>query len=86
MRLKLVQIGNSIGIRIPKSLLQQCGMEGEIEVEIENNTLILKPINTDPRANWDSAFSKMEKEASDRLLDSETKTEFDEKEWEWEWK
>jgi antitoxin MazE len=83
MRLKLVQIGNSQGIRIPKSLLRQCGMEDEVEVEMENNTLILKPTNINSRAGWDSAFSKMAKEGDDQLLDPELKTEFDQEEWEW---
>ena len=85
MRIKLVKIGNSIGIRIPKSLLQQCGMEDEVDLDLdmENGTLLLNPTNINARAGWNSAFLKMANEGDDQLLDSETKTEFDSEEWKW---
>lgn len=83
MRIKLVQIGNSRGIRLPKSLIDQCGMEDEVEIAMEGDHLIIKPINPNPRSGWEAAFKKMAETGDDRLLDSETKTQFDDEDWEW---
>lgn len=44
MRVSIIQIGNSKGLRIPQSILKQCGIESEVEMEIQNKNIIIKPI------------------------------------------
>lgn len=84
MKLKLVQIGNSWGIRIPKALLQQCKFKKDITVTVVNGNLVLSPDNG-PRKGWEEAFKKMAQAGGDdMLLDAEIiESSFDKDEWEW---
>ena len=84
MRTKLVPIGNSKGLRLPKSLIEQCGLGDEIEMEAKADCLVLRPVRA-ARAGWDAAFARMRARGDDDalLLDAETRSDFDEKEWTW---
>ena len=83
MKIPLIQIGNSLGIRIPKSLLQQCNFKNSVTVTIVDGNLVLSPDNV-ARAGWGDAFKKMAQAGDDKLLDSESfSTNFDKDEWEW---
>jgi len=42
MKAAIIQIGNSQGLRIPKPILQQCGLEGEVELEVHDKELVIK--------------------------------------------
>ncbi len=55
LKTSLIKIGNSQGIRIPKTLIEQLALAGEIELEVVDQCLVLKSAHT-PRKNWDSAF------------------------------
>ena len=57
MEAKLVRIGNSKGIRLPKSMLMQTGMTERIEIEARGHSIILKPIK-EPRSDWEANFAK----------------------------
>lgn len=57
MEAKLVRIGNSKGIRLPKSMLVQTGMTERIEIEARGHSIILKPIK-EPRSGWEESFAK----------------------------
>ena len=54
MKVNIVSIGNSKGIRIPKSILDQCKFNKEAELEVENNRIIIKPLRKKSREGWDS--------------------------------
>ncbi len=83
IRTRLVKIGNSQGIRIPKSLLEQSGIQTDIEIEVDGNCLIIRPVSH-PRAGWDEAIAAVIAEHGDEgLLDDETPTEWDKTEWQW---
>ncbi len=84
IKTKLVKIGNSRGIRIPKVLLDQAGFVDEVEIVLGERELIVRPL-TEPRSGWDEAFRRMAAAGDDRLLDPEIPTSWDETEWEWEW-
>lgn len=56
MKLSIIQIGNSKGIRIPQSILKQCEIENEVEVEIQDNNIVLKPIY---KKNYDMTFDNI---------------------------
>ena len=83
IKTKIVKIGNSRGVRIPKLLLEQAGFIEEVEIVVDNDQLILRPV-AGPRAGWDEAFRRMAAAGDDKLLDPETLTMWDETEWEWE--
>jgi len=49
----LTKIGNSQGIRIPKPLIQQAHLENaNLELEVLENGLLIKPISNIQRENW----------------------------------
>jgi antitoxin MazE len=56
------KIGNSQGVRIPKPLLDQTGIGEDVELEVSESQIILRPISN-PRPGWESAFKTMAKEA-----------------------
>lgn len=82
VRAKLTRVGNSRGIRIPKALIDQLGLESEVEIVVENDHLEIHR-GRKPRSGWSEQFSAMAEQGDDKLLDEETPTEWDEAEWEW---
>jgi antitoxin MazE len=68
MKVNIVSIGNSKGIRIPKSIIDQCSFNNEAELEVENNKLVIKPIKKKIREGWDKAFKLMHERKEDALL------------------
>lgn len=81
---RVINIGNSRGIRIPKILLDQLGFEEEVELAIRRNQLIVRPVRR-PRRGWDEQFALMAERGDDRLLDegAASFTRWDAEEWEW---
>jgi antitoxin MazE len=82
MKTRLVRIGNSRGIRLPKPLIAQAGLTDEVELRVQDGTIIIEPSAT-PRTGWAAAAKRMREHDEDLLLDPSTPTDFDEKEWEW---
>ena len=82
MKVDIVPIGNSRGIRIPKALLEQCGFGESVEIAVENNHLVLSA-TVQPRKGWDEAFKAMAAQKDDELLDAYAATDFDDGEWQW---
>jgi antitoxin MazE len=84
MKTRIVPIGNSKGIRIPKPLLEQTGLAGEVEISAAKDALVIRPV-AKPRAHWSAAFQKMAQLGDDALLDEQTPSlsNWDEDEWEW---
>lgn len=84
LKTHIVRIGNSQGIRIPKSLIEQCQLQGELELEPHDDHLIIRPISK-PRAGWEQAFQTMTERGDDQLLDDTDSVEHDWDNEEWEW-
>lgn len=85
MKTKLIRIGNSQGVRIPKPIIEEAGLSEEIEMILEDNQIILRSADHN-RKGWDDAFEKMAQEKDDELLDkeeTEQPSEWDETEWTW---
>jgi antitoxin MazE len=85
MKAKIIKIGNSRGIRIPKSLLDESSIENEVDIESGDGIIVIKSVSEN-RKSWDKAFKKMSKNNDDILLDHETlsnQTKWDNEEWEW---
>ena len=81
MKASIIQIGNSQGLRIPKPILEQCGFNGEVELEVHDNQIIIKRA-THSRQNWEKAFRLMAENKDDHLIEY-AQNQWDEEEWEW---
>ncbi len=77
---QIVEIDNSQGIRIPKSLLEQIGISEAVEIEVHGDRIVIRAA-LKPRAGWEEAFAKMAEQHDDVLLDDVTTTEWEELEW-----
>jgi len=83
MKTTLISIGNSRGIRIPKPLIEQCGLTGTIEMDVQDR-MILIHAPRHPRSGWDKAFKQMARLGDDKLLDVQSiSTRWDDEEWAW---
>jgi len=85
MKVAIIKIGNSRGIRIPKPVFEQCGFEDKVEMEIHNRELVIRS-NNKPRDGWEKAFQSMSKNGDDNLIlkqVAEDASTWDEEEWEW---
>jgi antitoxin MazE len=84
MKTRIVRIGNSQGIRIPKALIEEAGLSGEVEISVKGASLVIRSV-VKPRAGWASAFESMARHGDDASIDQESLTSnlWDESEWEW---
>jgi antitoxin MazE len=82
MKIELVRIGNSRGIRIPKLLIEQCGLGDTVERHVEQDRLVITPASA-PRQGWKQAFARARSSAPDPLLPTLPPNEFDAAEWTW---
>lgn len=83
MRVKLVRIGNSRGIRIPKAILEQCGLHEAAELRVERDHLVIAREHH-PRQGWEEAFSAAGPSSDDELLiETLSSSAFDREEWRW---
>jgi len=85
MKTQVIKIGNSKGIRIPKSILEHSGLGKEVDIEVREDELIIRPVNT-PRKGWFEAFRSMSEKGDETSLDVNDisiKNRWGEEEWEW---
>ena len=84
MRTRIVKIGNSQGIRIPKALLEESGLRGEVDLSVHDGTLVIAPAER-PRQGWAEAFRQMALRSDDEPLDVDLAAtgSFEEESWEW---
>jgi len=84
MRTRIVKIGNSQGVRIPKLLLERSNLAEEVELEAEDDRIIIRSTKQ-PRQDWERAFRAMAERGDDSLLDrnASSQTQWEEDEWRW---
>jgi antitoxin MazE len=82
IKTRIVRIGNSRGIRVPKILLDQAQLPEEVELQAEPGRLIVLGARR-PRTGWAEAARAMAAAGHDRPLDTTPPTRFDREEWEW---
>jgi antitoxin MazE len=82
MKTRLVRIGNSRGIRLPKPLIAQAGLTDEVELQLRDGAIVIERAST-PRIGWAQAAKEMHEHNEDLLLDPPAPTQFEKKEWEW---
>ena len=81
-RTRIVQIGNSKGIRVPKMLLEHAQLPDEVELQAEQGRLIVRAARG-ARAGWAEAAKQIHERGEDQLLDATTSSHFDDTEWRW---
>ena len=82
MKAQIIQIGNSQGIRIPKVLLEETGISGEVELEAAPDGILIRNIKK-PRGDWEERFKTLAETDDDVPLDGTGPASFDEKKWKW---
>lgn len=82
MKARIVRVGNSRGIRLPKLLLDQAGLEENVELHAEPGRIVIQATKR-PRAGWAEAAQRMAARGDDALLDPTVASRFDHEEWEW---
>ncbi len=83
MKLDIIKVGNSKGIRIPKAVLEACDIGDAVDLQIQDDKLVLIPLK-DPRAGWEEAFKADPPNSGHQEVFGESiANEFDKNEWEW---
>ena len=82
MKAKIVRIGNSRGVRIPKPLLEEAGLEEQVQLRVVEGGIMIESERS-PRAGWADAAALAKERRDDVLLDDAVATRFDEADWEW---
>jgi antitoxin MazE len=80
MKAHIVRIGNSRGIRLPKTLLQEAQLEDEVELQAKLGRILISE-TAKSRTGWAEAARRMRERDKDHLLDPPTSTRFDKEEW-----
>src|SRR5205809_170121 len=81
VKARIVAIGNSQGIRIPKPLLEQAGLAGDVELRAEDGRIVIAATRR-ARAGWAEAAATLHARGDDGLLDTPAPA-FDREEWKW---
>ena len=81
---RIVKVGNSRGIRLPKLVLEQLEFGEQVEIEVQSNQLVIRPVAVKARQEWEEQYRLMAERGDDKLLDGEQigASSWDE-EWEW---
>jgi len=79
---RLVRIGNSRGIRIPKALIEQLGLADDVELSVQADRLVIRAARR-PRQGWAKKAREMHQRGDDRMIDEFPPTTWDLEEWEW---
>lgn len=84
IKTNIIKIGNSRGIRIPKAILEQCHLDGEVELEPRRDQLVVRRA-AKPRAGWEDAFRAMAERGDDAMLEGDVllETSWERDEWQW---
>ena len=84
VKTRIIKMGNSKGVRIPKPILEQLALGEEVELSVRGDQLVIRP-GKRPRSGWEDQFQRMAERGDDRLLDEETlsSTKWDQDDWEW---
>ena len=81
MKARIVRIGNSKGVRLPKPLLELSGLPEDVELHAEDGKITIAA-GRPPRTGWAQAAREMRERGQDVLLDTPA-PRFDDEEWEW---
>jgi antitoxin MazE len=67
MQLSVIQIGNSKGLRLSKTILERYQIKDKVEMILEDDQIVLRPV-AQVREGWAEAFKQMHERQEDELL------------------
>lgn len=82
MKSKLIRIGNSRGVRLPKTLLEEAGLDGEVEIQARGRSIVITSASR-VREGWADDVKRLADRDPGGLLDGPIENRFDREEWEW---
>jgi antitoxin MazE len=82
MKARLIQIGNSRGVRLPKPLIKDAGLEDEVDIQLRDRSIVITSTKK-LRAGWSESAKLLHDRKQDSLIDSPSRTQFDKTEWRW---
>lgn len=82
MKAHVIPIGNSKGIRLPRALLELCHIRNAVDLNVQGEVIIIRPMKRRPRTGWEEAFQTMHENRDDQLLIRDT-VDLDLGPWEW---
>jgi len=82
MKARLIRIGNSRGVRLPKALIEEAGLQDDVEMVLRDGTVVISSAAC-RRSGWAEAAAKLAARGEDRLVDAPVSTKFDKEQWEW---
>jgi antitoxin MazE len=82
MKAKLIQIGNSRGVRLPKPLIKDAGLEDEVDIQLRDGTIVITSTRK-LRAGLSESAKLLHDRKQDSPIDSPSMTQFDKTEWQW---
>ena len=83
------QIGNSRGVLIPAAFLQFCQIENQVDMTLQDGTIIIKPFKKTPREGWFGAIGVAGKLSTTERLEAADSHSWaqaplaDDSEWQW---
>jgi antitoxin MazE len=68
MRSVIRRLGNSQGVSIPKSILDEAGLaiDSPIEIAVDGTTIVLRKVSVRPREGWAADAALVTYDAEDR--------------------
>lgn len=82
VKARIIKIGNSQGIRLPKAWLDQLNFGDEVEIIVRPDQLVIRsPYHA--RQGWEQKFATMAQYGDDTLVDPVIPTQWEQEEWEW---
>lgn len=79
---RIVRIGTSQGVHLPKVWVDQLHLGPEVEMTVQADGIIIRPAVRAGQA-WDEQFAAMADAGDDRLIDEPVVNSFDKDQWEW---
>jgi antitoxin MazE len=67
MEVAIIKIGNSRGLRLSKTILEQYDFKDKVELILEDNQIVIRPMSR-PRQGWEARFKSMSDNRDDTLL------------------
>jgi len=80
MEVSIIKIGNSKGLRLPKTILKKYDIKDSVELVLEEEQIVIKPVSK-KREGWDKAFEKMSQNKEDNPVMDDVFEDEDFEEW-----
>ena len=81
MKVNIIKIGNSKGVRIPAFILKECNFQDEVNLRIIKGNLVISPVKS-ARSDWNEIYSSMHECKDDELILNDS-IDIDSEDWEW---